>query len=140
MRCLRITFLLIGPIVLGCGDDPFGVEDALGMWDLRQVNGLAISGTAPAGVWIRENGGNDSTLIVLESITLEFAADSTSCLWTFDDGIQGAVIEDDCAYAISQDGDISVDVGDQALQGTAEGIAMTLRDDATNELVFEKRT
>jgi hypothetical protein len=131
--------LLVGLVVLGCGDHPFSVEDALGIWDLRQVNGLAISGTAPTGVWIRENGGSDSTVVVLEWITLEFAADSTSCLWTFDDGIQGAVTEDDCAYAISQDGDISVDVGDRALHGTAEGAVMTLRDDDTNEMAFEKR-
>ena len=139
MRRISLMLLVVGLVLIGCGDDPFSVQDALGVWDLRQINGRAISGAAPTGVWIREAGGSDSTLIVLESITLEFAADSTSCLWTFDDGIQGAVTDDDCAYGISQDGDISVDVEDRALQGTAEGAAMTLRDDDTNEFAFEKR-
>lgn len=139
MRRVALMLLVVGPVLTGCGDDPFSVQDALGVWDLRHFNGLAISGTAPTGVWIREAGGTDSTVVVVESITLQFAADST-CQWTFDDGIQGAVTEGDCAYAISQDGEIAVDVGDAPLEGTAEGTIMTLRDGDTNEMSFEKRT
>jgi hypothetical protein len=115
------------------------VADALGIWDLLEFNGREITGTAPTGVWIRENGGSDSTLTTVQTITLEFAADST-CVWTYDDGIQGTETEDDCAYAVAPDGAITVDVADQVLGGTAETGVMTLRDDATNELVFQKRT
>lgn len=138
MRCLWITLLLVGPVVLGCGSDPFSIEDALGTWDVREINGSAVSGSAPTGVWIRENGGTDSSVVLVESIILALAADST-CQWTFDDGIQGAVTEDDCAYAVSPDGEITVDVADKALEGTGEGVTMTLLDTATNEWVFEKR-
>ena len=137
MRCLRITLLLVGPVVLGCGD-PFSIEDALGTWDVRDINGSAVSGTAPAGVWIRENGGTDSSVVVVKSVTLAFAADST-CQWTFEDGIQAPVTEDDCAYSVWSDGGITVDLADEPLEGTGEGVTMTLRDTATNEWVFEKR-
>jgi len=139
MRLIRFIPLLVGAVVLGCGDDPFGVQDALGLWDLQQINGLEISGTSPTGVWIRESGGSDSTLVPIESITLEFAA-ASACSWTFDDGIQGAVTEDDCQYGISKDGDITVTVGNTAYQGAAAGATITLRDVHTNELEFGKRT
>jgi len=137
-RARQALLLVVGAMLAGCGDDPFGVEDALGTWDLRQVNDLAISGMTPAGVWIRENGGADSSLVVVESIVLEFQA-AAACVWTFDDGIQGAETEDDCGYSIAADGSVSVTVGGTSLQGTGEGTIMTLRDDATNELVFAKR-
>jgi hypothetical protein len=139
MRRTRFVLLLVvGLIVPGCGDDPFGVEDALGVWDLRQFNGLAISGTAPTGVWIREDGGADSSLVPVESIVLEFAA-ASACVWTFDDGIQGAVTDDDCRYGITDDGAVSVTISGTLLEGTGKGPIMTLRDEATNELRFEKR-
>jgi len=139
MRLVRFVPLLVLPGLFGCGDDPFSVEDALGIWDLREFNGLAITGLSPTGVWIREDGGSDSTLTAIQSISLEFAA-ASACLWTVDDGIQGAVTDDDCEYAISPDGDITLSVGGQALHGTAEVAAMALQDDDTNELAFEKRT
>jgi len=137
-RARQVLLLAAGTALAGCGDDPFGVEDALGTWDLRQVNDLAISGMAPVGVWMRENGGADSSLVVVESIVLEFQAAAT-CVWTFDDGIQGAETEDDCAYVIAADGSVSVTVGGMSFRGSGEGTVMTLRDDATNELVFAKR-
>jgi hypothetical protein len=140
MRCVRLLALLVGAVLPGCGGDPFGVEDAIGVWEVRSINGLELTGTAPVGVWIRESGGSDSTIVAIQSILLEFASDSTSCVWQTYDGIHGAETEDDCAYSISPDGDIAVDVGGRALEGTAEGQVMTLRDDATNEHVFEKRT
>jgi hypothetical protein len=132
--------LLLGLVPPGCGGDSFGVEDAWGIWDLVELNGLEVLGTAPRGIWIRENGGSDSTLTSVQVITLEFAADSTSCLWEYDDGIQGAETEDDCSYTVSADGDIAVDVADRVLEGRGEGYSMTLRDEATNEFVFQKRT
>lgn len=137
-RLVPLLLLLVGPAVLGCGDDPFSVQDALGVWDLRQINGLEFSGTAPKGVWIRESGGSDSTLVVIESITLEFAA-ASACSWTVDDGINAAVTEDDCQYAIGQDGDITVGLAGATLEGTAAAGVMTLRDDDTNEWEFGKR-
>jgi hypothetical protein len=130
--------LLVGALLPGCGH-PFRVEDALGAWDVREINGAAVSGTAPTGVWIRENGGSDSSVVAIESIVLEFAADS-ACAWTFDDGIQGAVVDDDCTYGISNDGDITVTLETTTLQGTASGSTMSLQDDATNGFEFEKRT
>jgi hypothetical protein len=139
MRFLQFMLLLIGPVLVGCGDDPFSVQDALGVWDLQEINGLEISGTAPMGVWIREGGGTDSTLVVIESVTLAFAA-ASACSWTLDDGIHGEVTEDDCQYAISEDGDITVTVAGTTHEGTATGTTMTLRDDATNEWVLAKRT
>jgi len=139
MRVLRLVPLLAAVLAQpGCGDDPFGVEDALGTWDLRELNGLAISGTAPTGVWIREEGG-DSSLVVVESIVLEFRA-AAACVWTFDDGIQGAETEDDCTFAVAADGGVSVSVGGTPFEGNGEGIVMTLRDDATNRLIFLKRS
>lgn len=139
MRRLRRGFVLAAGIVLaGCGDAPFGVEDALGTWDLRQFNDLAISGTGPTGVWVRENGGADSSLVVVESIVLEFRA-AAACVWTFDDGIQGAETEDDCEYLIAGDGAVSVTVGGTSLEGMGERTVLTLGDDATNTLIFLKR-
>ena len=131
--------VLAGPVLLGCGDDPFSVQDALGVWDLRQINGREVSGTAPMGVWIRESGGSDSTLVVIESITLEFAA-ASACSWTLDDGFSGEVTEDDCEYAIGPDGDITASLAGATLEGTAAAGVMTLRDEDTNEWEFEKRT
>ena len=134
-----LLMLLVGPVVLGCGTDPFRMQDALGIWDLRQINGREISGTSPTGVWIRENGGSDSTVVVIKSIRLEFAADS-ACAWTHDDGIQGAVTENDCQYAISNRGNITLTMAGRTLDGTAAGATMTLRDDATNQMEFRKGT
>lgn len=133
-----VVLVLVGLTAPGCGDDPFAVGDALGTWDLRELNGFAISGTAPTGVWIRDDGGSDSNLVALESIVLEFAA-ASACVWTFDDGIQGAMAEDDCEYDVAADGAISVTVAGTALAGTGEGAQMLLRDDATNQLTFAKR-
>ena len=139
MRRTRLAVLLATVLALpACGENPFSVEDALGTWDLRQFNAMTISGTAPTGVWIRENGGSDSSLVVVESIVLEFRA-AAACIWTFDDGIQGAQTEDDCQYAVAKNGDVSVTVAGTALGGTGEATVMTLEDDATNSLVFAKR-
>jgi hypothetical protein len=133
-----IMLALVGLTAPGCGSDPFAVEDALGTWDLRELNGFDISGSAPTGVWIREDGGSDSSLVAVESIVLEFAA-ASACVWTFDDGIQGAMAEDDCQYDVAADGAISVTVAGTALAGTGEAAEMVLRDDATNQLRFAKR-
>jgi hypothetical protein len=139
VRRISLVLVLGGPLLIGCGDDPFGPQDAVGVWDLEQFNGVAISGTSPTGVWIRGGGGSDSVLAVVESITLEFL-EASACTWTFDDGIQGAVTEDDCQYAVSADGELSMSVGERSYQGLPTRVTMTLTDDDTNQLGFRKRT
>lgn len=137
MRLVTLAMVLVAPLLTGCGDDPFGVQDAIGLWDAREINGLTISGTTPTGVWIREVGG-DSSLVVIGRLTVEFAA-ASACVWTVADGIHGEEMDDNCQYGIASDGGISITVSDRAWAGAAEGTVMTLRDQAANALTLEKR-
>lgn len=143
MRLTRLTALVVAALAAACGDDPFSVEDALGVWELRGFNGIAVDGNRPTGVWLRESGGSDSTLTVLQSLSIEFSSGSV-CSWTFDDGISTSVTQDDCEYAVAPDGVVSLDLlglldADRSLTGTAEADSMSLADMDANLLQLRKR-
>lgn len=143
MRVIWFVPVLAAALAAGCGDDPFTIQDALGVWDLEALNGAVVPGDRPTGVWVRGPGGGDSTSVVLESLSVTFAAGS-ACSWTFDDGISGSTTQTDCQYAVTSDGAVSfvfVDLfgADRAVTGTGERDVLTLGDQDTNVFELRKR-
>ena len=142
MRLLRSGPLMLAILLLGCGDDPFTVDDALGVWDLRQLNATELSGDTPRGVTVRDAGGSDSTVTVLRSLRLTFSPGSR-CSWTVDDGLSGPVTQDDCGYAVAPDGTVTLEFvnlfgADRSVTGTARAGILTLTDQDTNVFAFHR--
>lgn len=143
MRPLRLVWLVMGLNAAACGDDPFSVEAAVGVWDLQALNGTPIPGDRPTGVVIRNGGGTDSTVTALQSLVVQFAT-GAACSWTVDDGFSGATTQSDCEYAVSQSGTLSLDLvgffgSDRGVSGTGGRGELMLTDQDTNEYRLRKR-
>jgi hypothetical protein len=143
MRLTLLPPLLLLAPLLGCGADPFTVEDAVGVWDLQRFNGREVPGDRPVGVPVRANGGADSTVTVLGAFSLEFLSGS-GCSWTFYDGISSTITQDDCEYAVDADGVVSLDLVGlfgalRSVSGTGKDGILTLTDQDTNVFELGKR-
>jgi len=132
-RRLLTAVVLAGGLATACGDGPFSADDALGVWEVKSINGDDIPGT----VWIRASSG-DSGQITFEDFFFEFQA-SPDCSYTFEAAGQAPFTSDDCAYGVAEDGDITITVGgDFTLTGPAGGSEITLTDEDTNVYALRK--
>jgi hypothetical protein len=125
--------MLMGILATACGDS-FNVEDTLGIWDIRRVNGDEVPGT----VWIRASTG-DSAQIELEAFYFDFLA-APDCSYTIDAAGVPSFTNDLCGYAVGEDGDVSITLeGTFSVTGTTDGQDMALTDEDGNAFQLMKR-
>jgi hypothetical protein len=131
-RTTIATVVLAGVLAAACSD-AFSVEDVVGTWDVVAINGSDVPGDA----WIRAEDG-DSTEIPFDDFYFRFLAASDCSITMVIAGI-GAVTTDECEYAITAQGDVSITVGgDYVIDGSVDGTAMTLTDEEANLYVLWK--
>jgi hypothetical protein len=134
--------MVLAALLAGCGDTTFSANDALGVWDLQQLNDDSVPGDRTVGVWVR-NAGGDSAKLPLQSFSLEFGPGSR-CSWTVYDGFSSRVTQPDCQYSVSAGGTVSLELrgffgADRAVTGKGRRGVLTLVDQHTNELTIRKR-
>jgi hypothetical protein len=123
---------LAGVLAAACSD-VFSVEDALGLWEVEEINGSAVPGT----VWIRGSSG-DSAQVTLEDFYWEFL-DAPECSYTIDVPDGPPFTNDACVYAVGEDGDLSITLGGEfSLTGVADGNGMALQDEDGNVFVLHR--
>jgi hypothetical protein len=131
----RIVVAITAGIIVtgGCGD-AFGPDDAVGRWELSQMNGAAVPGT----VTVKWDAGAQSDRVAIQRGTLIFAAGGT-CRWEVELVGEDAFSTDDCTYGVDADEVVAVLIADLEMAGPASGSRMTLTDEDTNLLVFQKQ-
>lgn len=124
--------VLAGVLAAACSD-VFSVEDALGLWEVEEINGSAVPGT----VWVLMSSG-DSVEITLEDFYWEFL-DAPDCAYTIDGPGEPPFTNDACVYAVDDEGEISITLnGDFTLTGVADGNGMALLDEDGNVFVLHR--
>jgi hypothetical protein len=133
MRRSMAGVVLTGVLAAACGDDPFAVEDALGVWDAEEVNGQAL----PGDIWLYESG--DSVEIALEAVEIQFLAAPDCVFGARAQGYTPQVL-DGCTYVVGEDGGISMNAEELEFSGSSDGDAMTLTDEEGNVYALRKRS
>jgi hypothetical protein len=133
-RDLLVGIAMLGGVVVACSD-AFGVEDALGIWDVRAFNGRPV----PGDVWVRVPEA-DSVELDLEEFWIEFMA-SGACGYATQLEGEAPFETDDCTYTVTEDGAVALTLLDDfTLAGSGDGTAMTLTDEEGNVLELRKRS